>query len=94
MITPNVNLVRYVGHDDGTHTVMDPRWAELDVYDGPLEPLLRPAGELDAVADRWTTRDVFEGTPIGVVRGLAISTALGVRKALRARRARRAPATP
>jgi hypothetical protein len=94
MITPNVNLVRYVGHDDGTHTVMDPRWAELEVYDGPIEPLLRPAGPLDAAADRWTTRDVFEGTPIGVLRGVAISTALGARKALRARRARRAAATP
>lgn len=90
MVTPNVNLVRYVGHADGTHTVMDPRWPELPLYDGPIEPLLRPAGALDAEADRWTTRVVFEGTPIGVVRGLAISTALGVRKVLRARRARRA----
>ncbi len=88
-ITPNVNLARYAGMEDGTHTVMKPRWGELPVYDGPLEPLLTPAGPLDATGEAWLNRVVFEGTPVGVVRGVAISAVLGARRRWRRRRAAR-----
>lgn len=89
-VSPGVNLARYAGMEDGTHTVMKPRWGELPVYDGPLEPLLTPAGGLDAGSEAWLNRVVFEGTPWGVARGVAISAALAARKRLRARRAARA----
>lgn len=84
-INPNVNLATYVGHDDGTHTVMPVRWAEQPLYDGPLQDLLVPAGGVDARADAWTSRVVFSGTVWGVFRGFAISVALAVRKKWRAR---------
>jgi hypothetical protein len=85
-IGPNVNLVRYVGHDDGTHTVMKPRWQELPVYNGPREPLLVPAGPLDPKAEAWNSRVVFTGTVRGVLRGFAVSTVLGARQSWRAHR--------
>lgn len=86
MVSPNVNLVRYSGHDDGTHTVMRVAWQEQPVYDGPIEPLLADAGPLDGPAEAWLNRVIFAGTPYGVARGIAITVVLAVRTAWRARR--------
>jgi glycosyltransferase involved in cell wall biosynthesis len=87
-LSPNVNLVRYVGHDDGTHTVTAAPWTELPVYDGPVEALLRGEPVADVRADAWVNRVVFRGTPLGVARGVAISAVLALRQARRTRRAR------
>lgn len=88
-LSPNVNLVRYVGHDEGTHTVTAAPWAELPVYDGPLAPLLEGDPIADPAADAWVNRVVFRGTPFGVARGVAISAVLAIRQARRAHRAMR-----
>ena len=85
VVNPDVNLATYIGLDEGTHTVMTPRWRDLPLYDGPLEPLLAPASEPVAAAERWISRVVFSGTPWGVARGFAISLALGLRKSRRTR---------
>lgn len=86
VVSPDVNLATYIGLDDGTHTLMTPRWRDLPLYTGPLEPLLEPASEPVPDAERWISRVVFAGTPWGVVRGIAISAALGLRQASRSRR--------
>lgn len=88
-LSPNVNLVRYVGQDDGTHTVTAPRWTELPVYDGPLERVLQGEPVADPGADAWVNRVVFHGTPAGVIRGVAVSAALALRKRRRQWRASR-----
>jgi hypothetical protein len=90
VLSPNLNLVEYVGHEDGTHTLMKPAWTELPVYTGDVAALLDPHPVLDPAADAWFNRVVFTGTPYGVVRGVAISVALAVRKRYRAGRAARA----
>ena len=82
-LSPNVNLIEYVGHEDGTHTLMKPAWKDLPVYTGPVAPLLEPSPELDPTADAWVNRVVFSGTPFGVVRGVAITAALATRKRYR-----------
>ena len=87
-LSPNVNLVRYVGQDEGTHTATAPPWTELPVYDGPLEPLIAGDPVADPGADAWVNRVVFRGTPLGVLRGVAISGVLAVRQSRRDRRAR------
>jgi hypothetical protein len=89
-LSPNVSLVEYIGHDEGTHTVTAAAWRELPLYTGPRDALLQRDAEHDEHADGWITRGVFLGTPAGVLRGVAVSAALAVRKARRARRAARA----
>ncbi len=88
-LSPNVNLVRYVGQDDGTHTFTAPPWTELPVYEGPLAPLLAGEPAADQHADAWVNRVVFRGTPFGVARGVAITAVLALRQARRKRRAAR-----
>lgn len=88
-LNPNVNLVEYVGHDEGTNTLTKASWRDLPVYTGPVEVLLDPTPSRDLGADAWVNRVVFRGTVLGVARGLAITLALSVRQQRRARAARR-----
>jgi len=87
-LSPNHNLVTYAGQDEGTNSTLAPRWKELPVYEGPFEPLLNGEVEQDRKADEWVSRTVFDATPLGVVKGAAISAVLAGRKYQRARRAR------
>lgn len=86
-VSPNENLVDYVGHDDGTHTVTGPSWRELPRYDGPIAPLLEGPVEHDDAGDRWVNRVVFRGTPLGVTRGIVVTGLLELRRRRRLRRA-------
>jgi hypothetical protein len=85
-LSPNLNLVEYVGHDEGTNTLTRASWIDLPVYTGPADELLNPTPEADPVADAWVNRVVFRGTAAGVIRGVAVSLVLGVRKRRRAAR--------
>lgn len=82
-LSPNRNLVTYVGQNEGTHTLTSPSWSELPLYDGPREALLSTAANRDVSADAWVNRTVFGGTPLGVAKGVAISAALAARTAQR-----------
>ena len=84
-LSPNVNLVEYVGHDEGTHTSTKASWTELPVYTGASDLLLTPMPEPDPAADAWVNRVVFRGTPFGVARGVAVTLALAARKHRRER---------
>lgn len=87
-VSPNVSLVQYIGHDEGTHTVTTAAWTELPLYTGPRERLLVADAVRDEAADAWLTRTAFRGTPAGVIRGVAVTAALALRKRRRDRRAR------
>ncbi len=87
-LSPNHNLVTYAGENDGTNTLMKQRWKELPLFDGPVDALLVADAERDRIADEWVSRTVFGGTPAGVLKGTAISAALGLRKAQRQWKAR------
>lgn len=82
-LSPNVNLVTYAGRDEGTHTTMNLPWKELPLFDGPRDAILDVTARRDVAADDWVNRTVFGGTPVGVLRGMAISGALTIRKVLR-----------
>ena len=84
-LNPNVNLVEYVGHDEGTNTLTRASWHDLPVYTGSEVDLLSPTPERDRVADAWVNRIVFRGTAVGVIRGVAITLVLAARKRRRAR---------
>jgi hypothetical protein len=88
ILSPNVNLVRYVGYDEGTHTATEAAWTELPLYTGPREKLLVRDAERDPAADAWEGRTAFRATPAGVLRGVAVTAVLELRKRRRARRAR------
>lgn len=79
-LSPNHNLVTYAGHDEGTNSLMAQAWEELSLYNGPREALLDSAAHRDLLADDWVSRTVFRGTPFGVARGVAISSALALRQ--------------
>lgn len=86
VLSPNQNLVTYGGYDEGTNSVLKAPWEELPRYDGPVSQCLERDVYFDASADRWIAKNVFAETPIGVVRGAAITAALTVRKWKRERR--------
>ena len=90
VLSPNHNLVTYVGHDEGTHTLTTAPWGELPLYTGPINALLTSDARYDAPADAWVSRVVFGGTALGVAKGVLISAALGFRKRRRAARTARA----
>lgn len=85
VVAPNRNLVTYTGYDTGTHTTLGAVWPELPRFEGDGAELAAGAVADDPLAERWTGRVMFGETMPGVVRGAAVSAALGVRKALRAR---------
>jgi hypothetical protein len=89
ILSPNHNLVAYVGHDDGTHTLTKPAWVELPVFEGSRDALLAGPVEPDVPSDAWVTRTVFGGTVFGVLKGVLISVVLAIRLRRRARLARR-----
>lgn len=87
VLSPNANLVTYTGFDAGTHTVMTAPWNELPQFEGPLEALLGGTEpRLDERVDEWVGKTVFAETAYGVARGVAISSALAIRKRYRARK--------
>jgi len=79
-ISPNINLVNYRGHDDGTHVLRQPRWDDLAVTDFP--ELLKESSDpkYDHVSDRWLGKNVFAESALGVLDGLATSLALEIRQ--------------
>ncbi len=85
-IAPNSNLVTYAGYDEGTHSVQDAPWQELPLFDGSTTDLLGSAVDTDREADAWVGRTVFGESPIGIAKGLAVSTVLEARKHWRRRR--------
>ncbi len=87
VVSPNHNLVTYVGQEEGTNTLTKPPWTELPLYDGDPTALLTGDAELDPGGEGWVSRVVFRGTPFGVARGVAITAVLAVRKWRRARNA-------
>jgi hypothetical protein len=82
IIAPNANLVRYDGHEDGTHTRRKARWTELPVtrlaMDISHKPLEVP--EHDESADLWIAQQVFRENIIGLVEGVAASVAMELLK--------------
>ncbi|KRC60463.1 hypothetical protein ASE14_05435 [Agromyces sp. Root81] len=90
VVSPNRNLVSYVGADEGTHTVTALPWQELEVLPGSLATVLAGTPERDYAADAWVNRQVFHGTPLGVAKGVAVSCVLALRRTKRDRAARNA----
>lgn len=86
-LSPNQNLVSYIGYDEGTHATLTAPWKELPLYAGPGAALLEGTATIDEGAERWVARKVFGETPYGVTRGVAISAALEARKVWRRLRA-------
>ena len=80
VLSPNQNLVTYAGYDEGTNSLMKAPWSELELFDGPLDSVLRGDPSLDEKADKWIGEKVFAETPYGVARGVGISTVLEIRK--------------
>ena len=80
VVSPNHNLVTYIGQDEGTHTTTVPPWTELELYSGERDALLVPPTGLDRSAELWVNRVVFRGTIFGVLRGVAITAVLALRK--------------
>lgn len=85
-LSPNRNLVKYIGYEDGTHTTLQAPWEELPVFDGDVACLLQGPVARNLASDAWVGRQVFNETPFGLARGVVISAALEARKAMRRRR--------
>ena len=82
IIAPNANLVRYDGHEDGTHIRRKARWTELPItrpaVDKSLESLDLP--EHDEQADLWIAQQVFRENILGLFEGVAASFAMELLK--------------
>jgi hypothetical protein len=82
IIAPSENLVRYDGHEDGTHTRRKARWTELPITKQGLsdqhESLDFPFH--DEKADQWIAQQVFRENALGIIEGLAASVAMELLK--------------
>jgi hypothetical protein len=82
IIAPAENLVRYDGHEDGTHTRRKARWTELPITKQGLsdqhESLDFPFH--DEKADQWIAQQVFRENALGIIEGLAASVAMELLK--------------
>jgi hypothetical protein len=65
-ISPNTNLVKYIGHENGTHTRSKPRYKELDVEVLKHVKILE-LPHLDISADNWLKKNVFRETLLGLI---------------------------
>jgi hypothetical protein len=79
-ISPNVNLVTYCGHDEGTHVLRKPRWIDLALADFPESLQESSTPWYDQASDSWLGKKVFTENPFGVLDGLATSLALEIRQ--------------
>jgi hypothetical protein len=82
IIAPNANLVRYDGHQDGTHTRRKARWTELPVSGQTLHLPNNSLGfpEHDEQADCWISKRVFRENTLGIFEGIAASVAMELLK--------------
>ena len=75
-VTPNRNIATYAGQNNGTHTRTGPRWPELETLEiRQLQQNRRVS--IDARAEKWMSRIVFRGNPMGVIVRVIESLALG-----------------
>lgn len=65
-VSPNVNLVDYVGQSEGTHTRRKPRAPELEIESINQLSLVAPS-EIDQISDHWTKKHIFHESPYGAV---------------------------
>ena len=78
-VSPNRNLVTYRGYEAGTHTRRKARWLELPIVELDITAAPIPA-DVDAMADRYLHRQVFNSTLSGVALGPAERIALQIVK--------------
>jgi hypothetical protein len=78
IVAPSANLVRYDGHDVGTHIRRHARWTELTMAKPELENLAESPDlvDHDEQADRWIAKEVFRENTLGICEGVAASVAM------------------
>ena len=77
IVSPNSNLMNYLGQTSGTHTTLKPRWQELPISLHSLDfKNMNLPSEIDKSADKWLSRKVFDESLLGILKGLAISNVL------------------
>lgn len=78
IIAPTSNMVRYDGHEEGTHTRRMARWTELPITKQQIN--LSDASsnfpEEDERADLWLAQQVFRENTLGIFEGVAASVAM------------------
>jgi hypothetical protein len=77
-VTPNRNLINYMGQSEGTHVRTQALWVEL-----PIESL--PAHEpadvqicQDQIADEWLSKTCYRSSPTGLIRRIVESKVLSI----------------
>ena len=78
-ITPNVNLVEYIGINNGTNTFTKRRWSELEKYEKEIssEKILLLE---DKIAEQWNSENVFRDNAKDLFVLYLVTFALYVRK--------------
>lgn len=77
IVSPNSNLINYLGQTSGTHTTLKYRWQELPISMHSLDfTSMNLPSEIDKAADKWLSREVFDESLWGILKGLAISNVL------------------
>jgi hypothetical protein len=80
IVAPSANLVRYDGHDVGTHIRRQARWTELAITKPKTEDLDLSSDlpDHDEKADRWIAQQIFRENIRGICEGVAASVAMEV----------------
>jgi hypothetical protein len=78
-ITPNVNLVEYIGTKNGSNTFTKQRWSEVEIYEEEIsnEKILLLE---DKIAEQWNSKNVFRDDAKDLFVLYLVTFALYVRK--------------
>jgi len=80
IVSPNQNIARYFGSENGTHTRRQIKWQELEIQSLPTNDRYVGENHVDKLADAWLQKYVFSETVMGVLKGQAISILLSIVK--------------
>jgi len=79
VISPNENISRYTGRENGTHTFIKIKYPEPEIGILKIDQN-NMNGKIDDLAERWLRERVFLESVYGLARGIAISWLLNIRK--------------
>lgn len=74
VVSPNSNLVTYVGYDEGSHTFTKPSWPELPIENMPKNfwSTVQKLPSVDEKGEIWLAKEVYRESLLGIAKHLLV----------------------
>ena len=78
VVSPNRNISKYMGTEEGTHTRRRVKWCEPEIEKLLIHNISARQNVIDATADNWISKNIFKEKYLGLFEGQLTSAALSV----------------